>query len=159
MSAVRSDSPPEGPPVLEGVPPSEEQKRLVALFDEMEKKQVDFLDQASKRIVELCVALLGVFFAVIALGDTYPPPFLQGNDPARVLTFATLAFYLAAMLTGVLAIQPREYRRYRYNLTEMRNVLDEIVRFKKRWVQVAGILFVLGSLTLALLVGAIIFAA
>ena len=97
------------------------------LASKMEKQQVDFLDQAGKRIVELCAALLGVFFAVMALGDTFPPPFLQGNDPARGLTVVTLAFYLAAMLTGVLAIQPREYRRYRHNLTEMRKVIDEII--------------------------------
>ncbi|MFQ5344182.1 MAG: hypothetical protein ACE5F6_21780 [Anaerolineae bacterium] len=156
MSAVRSDSPPDQPPILEGVPLTDEQKRLVALFDEMEKQQVDFLDQAGKRIVELCAALLGVFFAVMALGDTFPPPFLQGNDPARVLTVVTLAFYLAAMLMGVLAVQPREYRRYRHNLTEMRNVIEEIISFKKRWLQVAGILFVLGTLSLGLLVGAIV---
>jgi len=159
MSAARSDSSQEGPTILEGVPPTEEQKRLVALFDEMERKQADFLDQAGKRIIELVTVLLGLLFAVAAFGDTFPPRYLQANAPARVLTIATLVFYLAALLTGVRVIQPREYRRYRYNLTEMRQVLEEIISFKTRWLKVAGILFMLGSVSLALLIGVIILAA
>ena len=157
--AVRSDSPPQQPPIVEGTPLTDEQQRLVALFDEMEKQQVDFLDQAGKRIIELIIALLGILFAAAALGDQFPPPYLKGNPPARALTVVTLAFYLGALLTGVLAIQPREYKRYRHNLTEMGNVLDAIIGHKTRWLKVAGILFVLGSLTLALLIAAIILAA
>ena len=146
-------------PILEGAPPTDEQKRLLALFDEMEKKQVDFLDQAGKRIVELTTGLLGVLFAVAAFGDKFPPPYLQGNDVAKGLTLATLAFYLGAMIMGVRAIRPRDYKRYRHNLTEMRNVLDDIIGYKSRWLKVAGVLFVLGSLTLALLIASIVLAA
>ena len=149
----------EGLPILEGVPLTDEQKRLVDLFDEMEKKQVDFLDQASKRIIELSTGLLGVLFAVTAFGDKFPPSYLQGNVPAKVLAIATLSLYLSALLMGVWAVQPRDYKRYRHNLTEMKNVLDEIINFKARWLKVASILFVLGSVTLALLIGAIILAA
>lgn len=96
---------------------------------------------------------------VTAFGDKFPPPYLAGNNPAKALALATLAFYLAAMLTGVRALRPRRYPRYPYNLTRMRAVLDEIITYKSRWVKVAGSLFVLGSLTLALLISAIIFSA
>ena len=149
----------EEPPVLEGPPPTGEQQRLVALFDEMEKQQVDFLDQAGKRIIELTTGLLGVLFAVTAFGDKFPPPYLQGNNLAKALAMMTLALYLAAMVTSVRAIRPRKYRRYAYNLTGMRQVLEEIIGYKSRGLKVAGSLFVLGSLALALLISAIIFAA
>ncbi len=149
----------EGPPILEGAPPTEEHKRLVALFDEMEKKQVEFLDQAGKRIIELTTALLGILFAVVALGDKFPPPYLQGNDAAKGLTVAALGFYLGAMLVSVLAVQPQEYRRYEHNVSEMRRELRKITRYKSRWLSVAGALFVLGSLTLALLISSIVFTA
>lgn len=149
----------EQPPVLASAPPTDEQKRLVALFDEMEKQQIDFLDQAGKRLVELTTALLGVLFAVAAFGDKFPPPYLQGNAVARGLTVAALAFYVGAMVMGVRAIRPRDYQRYRHNLTEMRNVLDDIIGYKSRWLKVAGTLFVLGSLALALLVASLVFTA
>ncbi|MBS1252941.1 MAG: hypothetical protein MAG451_01984 [Anaerolineales bacterium] len=147
----------DAPPIYEGAPPTDEQKRLVALFDELEKKQVEFLDQAGKRVVELCTALLGVFFGVLAFGDKFPPPYLDGSLPAQILTLGTLVFYIAAMLASLYAVQPREYRRYQHNLTEMRKELANIISFKSRWVKVAGMLFFLGTVWLALLIVAIVF--
>jgi hypothetical protein len=141
------------------MPPTDEQKRLVALFDELEKQQVEFLDQAGKRIIELITALLGILFAVAAFGDKFPPAYLQGNTPAKALTLATLACYLAAMLAGVWALQPREYQRYQHNVTEMRQELKKIIGYKARRVKVAGGLFVLGSLALGLLVGVMVWPA
>lgn len=153
---MSAPSPSDRPPIVEGVPPTDEQKRLVALFDEMEKKQIEFLDGAGKRIVELCTALLGVFFGVLAFGDKFPPPYLAGSRPAQVLTLGTLVFYVAAMLAGLYAVQPREYRRYQHNLTEMRRELQRIIGFKSKWVRVAGGLFFLGTVWLALLIVAIV---
>ena len=41
------------PTILDSKPPTDEQKRLLAVFDDMERKQVDFLQEAGKRIIEL----------------------------------------------------------------------------------------------------------
>ncbi len=147
------------PPIYEGQPLSDADKRLIALFDELEKKQIDFLDEAGKRIVELTTGLLGVLFAVTAFGDKFPPPYLAGNRPAQWTAVVTLALYIAAMLCGVVTLWPRSYRRYHHNLTRLGEELENITRHKSRWFTFASGLFVLGSLCLALLIGAVIFSA
>jgi len=147
------------PPTYEGQPLSDSDKRLVALFDELEKKQIDFLDEAEKRIIELTTGLLGVLFAVTAFGDKFPPPYLAGNRPAQWAAVVTLALYIAAMLCGVVTLWPRSYRRYHHNLTRLGEELENITRHKSRWFTFASGLFVLGSLSLAVLIGAVIFSA
>jgi hypothetical protein len=147
------------PHVLEGEPIADEQTRLSALFDEMEKKQVDFLDEAGKRIIELTTGLVGVVFVVMAFGDKFPPPYLKDNFLAQLLAVLILGFYILAMFFGVATIWPREYKRHHYNVTEMRNELKKIVRRKSRVFTIGSVLFGLGSLSLATLVGIIIFSA
>ncbi len=149
----------EGPPILKGTPLTGEQKRLVALFDELEKGQIEFLDQAGKRIIELSTGLLGVLFAVTAFGDKFPPPYLEDNGAAQGLAVLTLAFLMGALLVGVWIVQPRRYRRYDHNVSEMRKELGEIIGFKSRRFKAASALFVLGSLTLALLIASVILCA
>lgn len=149
----------EPPPIYEGEPPSDEAKRLAAMFDELEKKQLEFLDEAAKRIVELCTGLLGVLFAVTAFGDKFPPPYLGASPIVQVLAVLVLALYFVALLAAVVALQPREYRRYQHNVTEMRRELDKIIRHKSGLLKVSGTLFVGASLALAVLIAALIFAA
>src|SRR5262249_47996332 len=112
-----------------------------------------------KSVVERIAALLAVLFAVTAFGDKFPPPYLQGNAGAKYLTLVTLACYLGAMFMGMRVVQPRSYKLYRYNLTEMRNELDRIVDNKMHSLRLAGVLFWLGSLILAILIVTLIFSA
>jgi ABC-type Fe3+-siderophore transport system permease subunit len=147
------------PPVSDSKPPSDEQKRLVTLFDDLDKGQLAFLDEAGKRIIELVTAILGILFAVTAFGDDFPPPYLENNTAAKILIVITLIFQLGALLAGVWAVQPRDYRRYEHNLTEMRKELNEIISHKARWLKIAGVLFVGGALSLATLIIAIVFSA
>jgi len=149
----------EGPPIHPGERRTDEQTRLIALFDELEKKQLEFLDQAGKRVIELSTGLLGVLFAVSAFGDKFPPPYLEDNNAAQWLAVFTLAFYVGAMLLAMWSVQPRQYRLYHHNLTEMKKTLDQIIVHKSRALRLAGVLFWLGSLTLALLIGSIVFSA
>ncbi len=139
-----------------GKPPTDEQAQLVALFNTLETQQLDFLDQAGKRIIELSTGLLGILFAVIAFGDKFPPAYLQGNLPAKGLTVATVVLYLVAIIVAVLGVQPRNYERYRHNLSEMRRALTRMVNYKTRWVKVAGVLFVLATLALTGLIGVLV---
>jgi len=149
----------EGPPILQGQPPSDEQNKLLALFDELEKGQLGFLDQAGKRIVELCTGLMGVLFAVTAFGEKFPPPYLENDDTAQWLVVLTLVLYLGAMFMGLWTVQPRRYKRYRHNLSEMEKVLEQIIRSKSRALRAAGVLFWLASLMLALLIASVILGA
>jgi hypothetical protein len=147
------------PPIVDSTPPTEEHKRLVAFFAEAETKQVDFLDEAGKRIIELTTALLGVLFAVVAFGDKFPPPYLQGNPVGKFLSLTTLACYVIAMLMALRTVQPRDYKLYRHNLDRMRQELDRLIANKKRSLWWAGALFWIGSTILAILIATIIFKA
>jgi hypothetical protein len=143
-------------PILEGDRLSAEDKRLLALFDKMESDQIEFLDAAGKRIIELSSAMLGLLFAVTAFGKDFPPPYLANNATAKQLAVATLLLYVLALLAGVFVVQPRRYARHHYNLSAMRTELDRIVRYKSHTFQVAVAIFVIGSVALASLVGTIL---
>lgn len=147
------------PPILEGRPPTAEEERLVELFAELEKKQLEFLDQAAKRIIELVTALLGILFAVIAFGSDFPPPYLAGNLFAKVMGLVSLGGYLLALLVSLWVLQPRDYKNYHYNLSGMEEELQRMIRRKSLPLTIAGILFGIGSVTLAVMIGVIIWQA
>ncbi len=88
------------------------------LFSTLETQQLDFLDQAGKRIIELSTGLLGILFAGDRVWRNFPPAYLQGNLPAKGLTVATVVLYLVAIIVAVLGVQPRNYERYRHNLSD-----------------------------------------
>jgi len=142
--------------ILESEQPSEEQKRLVTLFSDMEGKQPDFLDGEGKSIIERIATFLAILFAVTAFGGNFPPKYLVGNTWAKVLVIAILAFYLVAMGIAILAIRPRSYNLYRYNVSQMRQEWERILAYKQRRVQMAGILFAIGTIALAALIVSII---
>ena len=142
-------------PIQDSQEPSEEGKRLVALFTEMDNKQLDFLDESGKSIIERIATFLAVLFGVTVLSNTFPPKYL-GNPTAKVLVIITLLFYLAAMTSGLLVIQPRSYRRYLYNVSALGRELERITRHKIVWLRVAGILFALGTVALAVLIISIV---
>lgn len=76
-----------------------------------------------------------------------------------MLAIATLVFYMTSTLLGVLAVYPQSYKRYEHNVSGMRRELERIVGYKRGWLKAAGIVFALGSLTLAVLIGTIVLAA
>ena len=143
-------------PMLPTERPTDEQKRLVTLFADMESKQLDFLDKSGKSLIERIATFLVVLFGVTAFGSNFPPAYLKGNLPAKVLVIITLILYLAAMGAGIWAIQPRYYRHYTYNVSRLGKELEKITKHKMFWLRVAGILFVLGSVALAVLIVSII---
>jgi hypothetical protein len=56
-------------------------------------------------------------------------------------------------------VQPRDYKHYRHNLDGMREELERIIDDKARPLRVAGILFGVGSVLLAVLIGTVIWSA
>jgi len=147
------------PPILDSQPVTDAQKRLLTFFDDVERQQVDFLQEAGKRIIEVTTGLLGVLYAVTAFGDKFPPPYLKDNPLAKGAAILALVLYLLAMALALRAVQPRDYQRYRNNLSKMQEVFDQIVQSKARALQGAGICFLLGSVSLALLIISVILAA
>lgn len=137
------------PPVHDGILLNDEQKRLNALFDDMKKNQLIFLDEAGKRIIELSTGLLGVLFAVIALGKDFPPSYLKSAPVMQGIVVVTLFSFVLAVLAGILTVQPRNYNFYENNLTEMRNELLNIIKHKSRWMKIANYFFFFGTVSLA----------
>jgi hypothetical protein len=143
-------------PIQETTAPSEEGKQLVALFTEMEHKQLDFLDESGKTIIERISTLMAVLFAVTAFSNTFPPAYLKGNLTAKVFVIITLILYLLALGAGIWGIQPRYYKRYTYNVSALGRELEKITQHKMRWLRIAGVLFALGTVALAILIITII---
>ena len=143
-------------PIQDSQEPSEEGKQLVAIFTEMEHKQLDFLDESGKSLIERISTLLAVVFAVTAFSSNFPPAYLKGNLPAKILVIVTLVFYLLALGSGILAIQPRYYKRYIYNVSRLGEELEKITKYKMFWIRLAGILFAGGTVALAILIITII---
>ena len=151
-----SGQPPETPPVYPGQPLSDEQRRLIALFDELRKNQLTFLDEAGKRVIELSTGLLGLLLAVIAFGGDFPPPYLRGSALAQALVVLALSALSMALLLGVYAVQPRAYPDYESNLSEMRKQFKAMLAHKSYWVKLATWAFAAGALLLALLVAVLV---
>jgi len=145
--------------VIQGTPPTEEQKHLATLFREIEKGQLDLLDASAKRIIELTTALLSVLFAITAFGDKFPPPYLRANSLVKIFAVLSLASFLAGTFCALLVMQPRDYTYNPHRIDELRATLHRIIRIKSRALRFAGLLFFAGLATLAFLIIALIVAA
>jgi hypothetical protein len=146
-------------PMQPGQPVSEAENRLKALFEEMDKNQLLFFDEAGKRIIELSTGLLGILFAVVAFGKDFPPQYLQDNLLLQVLVAGVLGFLVAALLGALITVQPRKYKHYEHNLTEMRNEWEKLFKVKSTWFRVASWLFFVGTGLLAVLIAVLVFSA
>lgn len=135
---------------------SPEDERLIETFDELRKGQLEFLDQAGKRVIELSTGLLGLLFAVVAFGGDFPPPYLTGNPTVQWEAISVLALLVIALLAGVITVQPRKYNFPKADLGRMRQELETILTFKSRWMKMATWAFFLGTGALALLIGTLI---
>jgi hypothetical protein len=148
------------PPLYEEETETEEQKekkqRLKTLFADLESKQPDFLDEAGKSIIERIATFLAILFAVTALGSTSLPKYLVNNPRDKYLVIAILICYLLAMGMAMWAIHPRNYGLYVYNMTRQEKEWKRLIRHKKFWVRLSGLLFGIGTLALAGLIVSII---
>ena len=142
-----------------GGEPSDEQKQVATFFRELQTGQLDFLDQAGKRVIELCTALLALLFGLLAFGDKFPPAYVAGYSGVKWMLIGALIAYMMAMVMAAWGIHPQAYDHYPNNITAAREELAKIVAFKAVWVQAAGVLFVLGSLLLTVTAGALVLAA
>ena len=155
MSSQQQQSQPQIP-IQDTTASSEEGKQLVTIFTEMEHKQLDFLDESGKTIIERISTLLAVLFAVTAFSNNFPPAYLKGNQTAKVFVIVTLILYLLALGAGIWGIQPRYYKKYTYNVSALGRELEKITHHKIWWLRVAGVLFALGTVALAILIITII---
>ena len=155
-STTASTSSSSQPTVVQPRQPTEEEKRLVTIFADMENRQLDFLDEAGKSIIERIATFLAVLFAVTAFGNDFPPKYLVHISWSKYLVIGILLCYLLALGMGMWAIQPRKYSQYINNVSGLQEEWDRLVTRKRRWVKWAGILFALGTASLAVLIVSIV---
>ena len=136
-------------PIQDSQEPSEESKQLVTLFNDMESKQLDFLYESGKSIIERIATFLGVLFGISILSNNFPPPYLKGNSAAKVMIILTLACFLLAIGAGIWETQVRYYNRYTHNVSRSAEELERIIQHKVIWLRVANLLFALGAIGLA----------
>lgn len=135
-------------PVYEAQEPSELGKQVKGAFDELESKQLDTLDEAGKSSIERIATFLGVLFAVTVLSNNFPPPYLKGNLPAKIMVIASLLCFLLSIGAGLLVTQVRSHPRY-YNQRKNAEELKRMIAYKLLWSRVANVLFALGAIALA----------
>ncbi|HZS76941.1 MAG TPA: hypothetical protein VFA41_10050 [Ktedonobacteraceae bacterium] len=151
-----SDQQQQSIPVYEAREPSEDAKRVMATFDDMESKQLDNLNDAGKTLIERIATFLGVLFGLSILNGSFPPSFLKNNTPVKALLFAALACYLLAILMALWATQVRFFNRYIYNMTRAKDELTKMIKSKVNWLRFANLFFALGTVLLAILLLAVV---
>lgn len=139
------------PPIYDAEEPSEESKRIAAIFDDLETKQPDTLDEASKGLIERIAVFLGVLFGVTVLSNNFPPAYLKGDIAAKAIITVSLLCFLCSIAAATWGLQIRLYRRYTYNVTKTGQELQRMLRHKLTSLRVANIFFALGTVALAVL--------
>lgn len=128
---------------VKATPLSAEDERLDKLFDEMEQGSLKTLEDAARQIITLSTTLLGAFFGLLAFKDA--PTYLGFVEVKWIGAGALLAFF-AALFYALQAVSPRKYQFSRANLTEKRNILEQMLERKRSALNTAAWTFGLGIL-------------
>lgn len=118
-------------------------ERLDKLFDEMEQGSLKTLEDAARQIITLSTALLGAFFGLLALKDA--PAYLGFVEIKIVGAVALLAFFVA-LFFALVAVSPKRYDFPRASLTAKRDILNEMLAHKHKFVGLATWTFAIGAL-------------
>lgn len=132
--------------------PSAEAEEIAAFFLDLERKQIDFLNEAGKSLIERTATFLAILLGASVLSNNFPPAYLQGDQIARWATLLALGCYLCAVGVAMWGIQPRFYRRYLSNMSALERVRDTMLKRKMHFLRLASIGFFLGTLCLAVLI-------
>lgn len=141
---------------IKGRKPNDDELKLSEYFAELRFGQVEFLDQAAKRIIELIGLMLSIIFGVIAFGADFPPSYLVQNMATRYIIVCAITLYLLAMLFCMLSLNPHKYSFQESNLTDMRRTFGQITERKSRRVFWGGTLFLGGSIMFGIMIIVII---
>lgn len=126
-------------------PPTAEEERLAAWFEEQELHSLDRLEAAARQMVGLVTGLMGFLVAVVSL-TSYP--YTVWYD-LRYFILVDILFFLAALVAGLLVLWPRRWRVSSRNLTQQRCTFEAILRYKSWSLRIALAAFFLGVAMLA----------
>src|SRR5262249_51135276 len=100
-----SDHQQQLPPVIDAEESSEEGQHLDAIFDDLESRQIDTLDEAGKALIERIAIFVGVLFGVTVLTNNFPPAYLKGNIQAKVIITIALVCFLFSIAAAALSLR------------------------------------------------------
>jgi hypothetical protein len=140
---AKQTKPTEDEILVPSSPLSATDERLDKLFDEMEQGSLKTLEDAARQIITLSTALLGAFFGLLALKDA--PAYLGFLDIKVIGTGALLAFFIA-LFFALVAVSPKRYDFPRASLTAKRDILNEMLTRKHKFVGLASWTFGIGAL-------------
>ncbi|MBI5840069.1 MAG: hypothetical protein HZB19_08195 [Chloroflexi bacterium] len=140
---ARKSKPADDEIYVESSPLSSEDERLDKLFDEMETGSLKTLEDAARQIITLSTALLGAFFGLLALKDA--PAYLGFVEIKVIGAGALLAFFIA-LFFALIAVSPKRYDFPRASLTAKRDILNEMLARKHKFVGLASWTFGAGAL-------------
>jgi hypothetical protein len=124
-------------------PLSAQDERLDKLFDEMETASLNTLEDAARQIITLSTALLGAFFGLLALKDA---PAYLGFAEIKVIGAGALLAFFVALFFALVAVSPKRYDFPRASLTAKRDILNEMLARKHKFVGLASWTFGAGAL-------------
>ncbi len=139
----KQTKPKEDEILVSSSPLSAQDERLEKLFDEMEQGSLKTLEDAARQIITLSTALLGAFFGLLAFKDA--PDYLGFCEIKVIGTGALLAFFVA-LFFALIAVSPKRYDFPRASLTAKRDILNEMLARKHRFVGMASWTFAVGAL-------------
>ena len=139
---ARKINPPKDEIVVTSSFLSESDERLEKLFDEMESRSLETLENAARQIITLSTALLGAFFGLLAFKDA---PAYLGFVEIKVVGATALIAFLLSLFLALRAVSPNPYEYPQASLTTKRKVLDEILIHKQDSVSWASWFFGIGA--------------
>jgi hypothetical protein len=132
-------------PVVESAPLTRHEERLIERYEEIDSQSLERLIDAGKRLVEWSTAAVGIFFAALALINNPTVLTAFGRIEIKWVSGAAIVFYLLAVSMGYLASMPRQYKRRRYSLDDMREQDLQMHHRKYRWLRLGSLFFSLGT--------------
>jgi hypothetical protein len=143
-------------PFLEGRPPTEVERALGEWYVKGALSSPDRLEAAARTITGLVTALLGVFFAVMAVAE-HPLPSYLWLGWVRPLGVGSVLGLLVALVCALGVILPRPVRVSSHRLDEQAAEFERLLDRKSRWLWAAVIAFGAGLVALgAILILALI---
>lgn len=137
-------------------PENDAARALRERFDELERHNLDRLEEGAKTIMQLVTGLYGVLFAVLALSDQ--PAYLK-QPTVQGFGIAGVALFFIALLAALVVVYPWRTSYQEDNLSSMQRAHNGM-RLRKVWgLRVALWAFVLGLGCLASIIMTVLWAA
>ena len=129
-------------------------RRLIAFVQKLEDGSVDTLEAAARQIITLVTSLMALFLGILAFKDS--PDFLVFSD-VKLIGAAALGGLIAALFFALDAVLPREHNPQ--DLAAMREMLVDLLRYKRNALRRAMLAFGAAALLLLALMLDILFRA